>query len=50
MGGTAYDFRVPRVLKTMMPMIPMGGYDVNFCITQGTAQELTFHARCAPWI
>ncbi|CAH2036021.1 unnamed protein product, partial [Iphiclides podalirius] len=44
-GGTAYDFRVPRCLKAMLPKIPMGGYDVNFCITQGTAQDLTFHAR-----
>ncbi|XP_030040326.1 galactose mutarotase isoform X2 [Manduca sexta] len=44
-GGTAYDFRVPRVIKTMLPKIPMGGYDVNYCITQGTAQDLTFHAR-----
>ncbi|XP_013184849.1 galactose mutarotase [Amyelois transitella] len=44
-GGTAYDFRVPRVLRTMLPKIPLGGYDVNFCITQGTEQELTFQAR-----
>ncbi|XP_047543983.1 galactose mutarotase-like isoform X1 [Vanessa atalanta] len=45
-GGTAYDFRVPRVLRTMIPKIPMGGYDINYCITQGTEQDLTFHARC----
>ncbi|KOB77049.1 Aldose-1-epimerase [Operophtera brumata] len=44
-GGTAYDFRVPRLLRTMMPRIPMGGYDVNFCVTQGTEQDLTFQAR-----
>ncbi|XP_013161938.1 PREDICTED: aldose 1-epimerase isoform X2 [Papilio xuthus] len=44
-GGTAFDFRVPRCLKTMLPKIPKGGYDINFCITQATAQDLTFHAR-----
>ncbi|CAK1588064.1 unnamed protein product [Parnassius mnemosyne] len=44
-GGTPYDFRVPRSMKAMLPKIPMGGYDVNFCITQGTAQDITFHAR-----
>ncbi|XP_049885297.1 galactose mutarotase-like [Pectinophora gossypiella] len=44
-GGTAYDFRVPRVLKSMLPKIPLGGYDVNFCVTQGTEQDLTFQAR-----
>ncbi|XP_068618424.1 galactose mutarotase-like [Battus philenor] len=44
-GGTAYDFRIPRSLKVMLPKIPLGGYDVNFCITQATSQDLTFHAR-----
>ncbi|CAG4942594.1 unnamed protein product [Colias eurytheme] len=44
-GGTAYDFRVPRVLRTMLPRIPLGGYDVNFCISQGTEQDLTFQSR-----
>ncbi|XP_039763584.1 galactose mutarotase-like isoform X2 [Pararge aegeria] len=44
-GGTAYDFRVPRVLRGMLPRIPMGGYDVNYCITQGTEQDLSFQAR-----
>ncbi|XP_045784406.1 galactose mutarotase-like isoform X1 [Maniola jurtina] len=44
-GGTAYDFRVPRVLRAMLPRIPMGGYDVNYCITQGTEQDLSFQAR-----
>ncbi|KAJ2954213.1 hypothetical protein O0L34_g2452 [Tuta absoluta] len=44
-GGTAFDFRVPRVLKCMLPKIPMGGYDINFCVTQGTAQDLTFQGR-----
>ncbi|CAH0578443.1 unnamed protein product [Chrysodeixis includens] len=44
-GGTAFDFRVPRVIRTMLPKIPMGGYDVNYCITRGTEQELTFQAR-----
>lgn len=44
-GGTAYDFRVPRLLKTMLPKIPMGGYDINFCITRGTSQDLAFQAR-----
>ncbi|XP_047040927.1 galactose mutarotase-like isoform X1 [Helicoverpa zea] len=44
-GGTAYDFRVPRVLKTMLPKIPMGGYDINYCITRGTDQDLAFQAR-----
>lgn len=44
-GGTAYDFRVPRVLKTMMSKIPMGGYDINYCITRGTDQDLAFQAR-----
>lgn len=44
-GGTAYDFRIPRVLRTMIPKIPLGGYDVNFCVTQGTEQDLTFQAR-----
>ncbi|XP_045458395.1 galactose mutarotase-like [Melitaea cinxia] len=44
-GGTAYDFRVPRVIRSMLPKIPMGGYDINYCVTQGTEQDLTFHAR-----
>ncbi|KAJ8737483.1 hypothetical protein PYW08_000078 [Mythimna loreyi] len=44
-GGTAYDFRVPRILKVMMPKIPMGGYDINFCTTRGTEQDLAFQAR-----
>ncbi|XP_048006164.1 galactose mutarotase-like isoform X2 [Leguminivora glycinivorella] len=44
-GGTAFDFRVPRVLRVLLPKIPSGGYDMNFCITQGTEQDLTFHAR-----
>ncbi|XP_063394279.1 galactose mutarotase-like [Cydia fagiglandana] len=44
-GGTAFDFRVPRVLRVMLPKIPKGGYDMNFCVTQGTEQDLTFHAR-----
>ncbi|XP_063837518.1 galactose mutarotase-like isoform X1 [Ostrinia nubilalis] len=44
-GGSAYDFRIPRVLRAMIPKIPLGGYDVNFCVTQGTEQDLTFQAR-----
>ncbi|XP_072931307.1 galactose mutarotase-like isoform X2 [Epargyreus clarus] len=44
-GGTAYDFRVPRLLRVMLPKIPLGGYDVNYCITQGTEQDLAFQAR-----
>ncbi|XP_063372722.1 galactose mutarotase-like isoform X1 [Cydia amplana] len=44
-GGTSFDFRVPRVLRVQLPKIPNGGYDMNFCITQGTDQDLTFHAR-----
>ncbi|CAH2985674.1 unnamed protein product [Chilo suppressalis] len=44
-GGTPYDFRVPRVLRSMMPRIPMGGYDVSYCITQGTEQDIAFQAR-----
>ncbi|XP_026318082.1 aldose 1-epimerase-like isoform X2 [Hyposmocoma kahamanoa] len=44
-GGTPYDFRVPRLLRTMLPRVPMGGYELNFCITQGTEQDLTFHGR-----
>ncbi|KAH9644185.1 hypothetical protein HF086_008674 [Spodoptera exigua] len=44
-GGTAYDFRVPRILRSMLPKIPMGGYDINYCITRGTEQDLAFQAR-----
>ncbi|XP_073950697.1 galactose mutarotase-like isoform X2 [Choristoneura fumiferana] len=44
-GGTLFDFRVPRSLRVMLPKIPMGGYDLNYCITQGTEQDLTFQAR-----
>ncbi|XP_052746446.1 galactose mutarotase isoform X3 [Bicyclus anynana] len=44
-GGTVFDFRVPRVLRAMLPKVPMGGFDVNYCITQGTEQDLTFQAR-----
>ncbi|KAM3968517.1 galactose mutarotase [Aphomia sociella] len=44
-GATAYDFRVPRVLRAMIPKIPLGGYNINFCITQGTEQDLAFQAR-----
>ncbi|CAH4038663.1 galactose mutarotase-like isoform X1 [Pieris brassicae] len=44
-GATPFDFRIPRVLRTMLPKIPQGGYDLNYCITQGTEQDLTFQAR-----
>ncbi|XP_041987305.1 galactose mutarotase-like isoform X2 [Aricia agestis] len=44
-GGTSFDFRIPRVLKTMINKIAMGGYDLNYCVTQGIDQDLTFHAR-----
>ncbi|XP_059059931.1 galactose mutarotase-like isoform X3 [Achroia grisella] len=44
-GGSAYDFRVPRVLRAMLPKIPLGGYDINYCVTQGTDQDLAFQAR-----
>ena len=44
-GGTAYDFRVPRVLRTMLPKIPRDGFDINYCITQGTEQDLAFQSR-----
>ncbi|XP_075990682.1 galactose mutarotase-like isoform X2 [Anticarsia gemmatalis] len=44
-GGTSFDFRVPRMLKVMLPKIPMGGYDINYCVSRGTEQDLAFQAR-----
>ncbi|KAL1491923.1 hypothetical protein ABEB36_012442 [Hypothenemus hampei] len=45
-SGTIFDLRIPKVLGTVIHMIPgYSGYDHNFCITKGTIQENTFIAR-----
>lgn len=44
-GGTVYDLRIPRELGPAMARAPTGGFDDNFCVTQGTEQKLTFVAR-----
>lgn len=44
-GGSIYDFRIPRKLATLIPKAPGGGFDNNFCINKGEQQELTFVAR-----
>lgn len=44
-GGTAYDLRIPHELGPAMAKAPTGGFDDNFCVTQGTEQKLTFVGR-----
>lgn len=44
-GGTPFDFRVPRKLGGQMAQIGGTGIDHNFCLTQGSKQNLTFCAR-----
>jgi aldose 1-epimerase len=44
-GGTPFDFRVPKQLGPAMAKIPGTGIDHNFCLTQGTEQDLTFCSR-----
>lgn len=44
-GGTPFDIRVPRKLGGQMAQIGGTGIDHNFCLTQGSKQNLTFCAR-----
>lgn len=44
-GGTIFDFRVPRQLGNALKHIECNGFDNNFCITKGTNQNLCFMAR-----
>lgn len=44
-GGTIFDFRVPRHLGKALARVESNGFDNNFCITKGTEQKLSFTAR-----
>ena len=44
-GGTVFDFRLPKQLGAQMTNVPAHNFDHNFCIVQGTEQALTFHAK-----
>ena len=44
-GGTPFDFRVPKELGPAMAKVPTLGYDDNFCITKGTKQGMAFVSR-----
>lgn len=44
-GGSAFDFRVPRLLGNALSNTECNGFDNNFCITKGTDQKLCFMAR-----
>ncbi|XP_050310780.1 galactose mutarotase-like isoform X2 [Anthonomus grandis grandis] len=45
-ADTIFDLRIPKVLGEVINRIPgYLGYDHNFCVTKGSAQENTFVAR-----
>lgn len=45
-ADTIFDLRIPKVLGQVINKIPgYLGYDHNFCVTKGSAQENTFVAR-----
>lgn len=44
-GGSIFDFRIPKHLGAALARVECNGFDNNFCITKGTEQKLTFMAR-----
>lgn len=44
-GGSIFDFRVPRQLGKVLARDDCNGFDNNFCITKGTKQNMSFMAR-----
>jgi aldose 1-epimerase len=45
-GDSCFDFRLARELGEAISKTPGNGFDYNFCVTSGSAQGLTFVARC----
>ncbi len=44
-AGTPLDLRIRQNLGTALVSLPKSGFDNNYCVTQGTDQQLTFVAR-----
>lgn len=44
-GGSVYDFRVPRILGPALARAECNGFDTNYSVVKGSNQELTFIAR-----
>lgn len=44
-AGTPLDLRIRQNLGTALVNLPKSGFDNNYCVTQGTDQQLTFVAR-----
>lgn len=44
-GDTVFDFRLAKQLGSQMTKAPSHNFDHNFCIVQGSEQDLTFHAK-----
>lgn len=41
-GGTIYDFRIPRSLGHALAKVECNGFDNNFCVIKGKEQKLGF--------
>lgn len=44
-AGTPFDLRIRQNLGRALVNLPKSGFDNNYCVTQGTDQQLTFVAR-----
>lgn len=44
-ADTPYDLRILQNLGSALARLPKLGFDNNYCVTQGTNQQLTFVAR-----
>lgn len=44
-AGTPLDLRIRQNLGSALVNLPKSGFDNNYCVTQGTDQQLTFVAR-----
>lgn len=44
-AGTPFDLRIQQNLGAALVNLPKSGFDNNYCVTQGTGQQLTFVAR-----
>lgn len=44
-AGTPLDLRIRQNLGSALVDLPKSGFDNNYCVTQGTDQQLTFVAR-----
>lgn len=44
-AGTPFDLRILQNLGSALINLPKLGFDNNYCVTQGTAEQLTFVAR-----